>query len=92
MSQTATLQELLEYRLEQNNETQEDLVAITVGEQQVSYEQLSDYEGNTGFGGASLPNMQAWSSDYVYFKHVYDGAEAVLSVPRHMTDKAVRVP
>jgi len=92
MSRKSTLQELLNSALEENGETPADIFAVAVGGEGVTYEDLDDYEGNIGYGGASLPNMQAWTSDYVYFKHVYDGAESVRYVPRNMTDKAVRVP
>jgi len=92
MTTTKTLKELLDRALEENDETQSDIVSVAVADTVAVYSELSEYEGNTGYGSESLPNMQAWTSDYVYFKHVYDGSESVRYVPRNMTNKAVRVP
>lgn len=82
---TKTLRELLERELEKRNESHSDLVQISVDRANtgdLSIDDLDAYEGDVGFGGAALPNLFAWSKEYVYFKHVYDGAESVYSVPR----------
>jgi len=92
MSRINTLQGLLDSALEENNETRSDIVSVAVGDRVATYFELSEYEGDIGYGGGSLPNMQAWTSDYVYFKHVYDGAESVRYVPRNPTNESVRVP
>lgn len=80
-----TLRELLERELEKRNESPDDLVRITVDRANtgdLSLEDLEAYAGDVGFGAAALPNLYAWTQQYVYFKHVYDGAESVYSAPR----------
>jgi hypothetical protein len=92
MGRTRTLQDLLDGALEENDETRSDVVIAIVGDTVATYSELDEYEGDVGWGSASLPNMHAWTSDYVYFKHVYDGSESVRYVPRNPTNESLRVP
>jgi hypothetical protein len=84
-----TLYELLERELDTRDQSMSDLKAIRTSRDEglVYPERLKEFSGDTGFGSASLPNLYAWSDDYVYFKHVYDGAESVRSVPRNPSAK-----
>lgn len=87
----ATLYELLERELHEQDETPADVTVVTIsegsgwrpgGSKQVDVADLKDIHGDTGYGGASFPNLHAWTDKRVYFKVVYDGSEHVSSVPR----------
>lgn len=93
-----SLQQLLASELENQEEYAEDLedIRITAPGRQafsadkvasVTYGHLDDFEGDTGYGGESLPRLHAWTEDRVYFKVVYDGSERVQSVPRNPSDE-----
>lgn len=93
---TKTLKELLTRELEEQDETPEDIRYIRVsagvgygsqGSFEASFGDLEQFEGDTGFGGESLPRLYAWTVDRVYFKNVYDGAESVQSVPRNPSEE-----
>ena len=87
-----TLSDLLDYRLEKNGDTQEDITSVVIsktdwGEDseyyKVNVETLNMFEGDSGYGGEEFPDMIAWTDNYVYYKHVYDGSESVKSKPRN---------
>lgn len=100
-----TLQDLLNKELESQYESAIDIVEVRVsntgivpagekhssGHRIVSYEDLAEYTGDAGFGSQSFPNLYAWTKKRVYFKHVYDGAESVCSVPRNPCDEIPKV-
>lgn len=50
-----------------------------------------DREFNDGLGGSEVVPFLAWSENWVYFSHVYDGAESVYSVPRNVVLDGPRV-
>jgi hypothetical protein len=50
-------------------------------------ESVLDVEFDDGYGLAEGPNFTAWSQSRVFFPVVYDGAEAVGSVPRDPCDE-----
>lgn len=87
-----TLLDLLERELNRQDESIEDIEAITVGanrhqdEPETHHvddpEALAEWEGYTGHGLPELPNIHVWTEDRVYAKNVYDGAEGIRSVPR----------
>lgn len=39
-------------------------------------------EFDSGFGGVDGQPFFAWSRDFVYFCHAYDGSECIIRVPR----------
>ena len=81
--------------MKRQDETREDIEAIVIGpghwdsqketERIEDFEALAKYEGDTGFGLEQLPGFQMWTRERVYVKEVYDGAEAIRSVPRTPT-------
>jgi hypothetical protein len=60
----------------------EELVAVTLSDEEL------DREFDSGYGGSQGDAFTAWSENWVYFPAVYDGAEWVASVPRHPCDEA----
>jgi len=92
----ATLQSLLDSELTSQGESPEDIEStrVSVGDGwspdnsvEQSYDDLAEYEGDTGFGGERLPRLLAWTDDRVYFKVVYDGAESIGSAPRNPAEE-----
>ena len=88
-----TLQKLVMRELAEHDEIAADIVQITVGparyrdeiEHHVvdDFDELAEYEGDTGFGTQNLPAVYVWTDSRVYFKVHYDGSERVESVPRN---------
>lgn len=50
-----------------------------------------DREFSDGLGGSEGVPFLAWSKNWVYFTHVYDGAECIYSVPRNVLPNGPRV-
>lgn len=92
---SATLGELLRSELENREESVMDIEEIGIepmysrgnGREWVSIKELDEYEGSTGYGSESFPNVIAWTENRVYFKQCYDGAESITSVPRNPSDE-----
>lgn len=42
-----------------------------------------DQEFYSGYGTQQVPSFLAWSENYVYYVHEYDGSTGLLWVPRH---------
>lgn len=42
-----------------------------------------DIEFDSGYGGQDVPNFTAWSTNYVYFVHEYDGSTRLRQVRRN---------
>lgn len=57
-------------------ETFDDVISSTLTDEEL------DVTFDDGFGAPEGKHFTAWTSHYVYFPTVYDGAESVASVPR----------
>lgn len=51
---------------------------------------MLDYEYDTGFGGEDCNPIFAWSENWVYAVHEYDGSTGVVRLPRHPTTIAAK--
>lgn len=47
-------------------------------------------EFNSGYGGTEGHSFFAWSINWVYFCHTYDGAESIGRIPRDPSKEKVR--
>ena len=76
----ATWRKLIELRLKENGESFNDIIKITLTEEQL------DKRFDDDFGYQEGEPFTAWTKEYVYFPVVYDGSEWVSSVPRNPCD------
>ena len=72
----ATWRELLELCLKENKETFDDIIKITLIEEQL----------NETIGSIEDVPFTAWTKEYVYFPTAYDGSAWLSSVPRNPCD------
>lgn len=45
--------------------------------------EILDQSFDSGYGAQGVPSFVAWSDDYVYYVHEYDGATSLARVPRN---------
>ncbi len=78
-----TWRKLISDSLKENRDDWENLVAITLSEDEL------DREFDDGYGGTEGRYFTAWTEDNVYFPIVYDGGEWCGRVPRHPNGEAL---
>lgn len=82
MKKNTTWRELLSDELKDNGESWDDLVSITLSDEQL------DEKFYDGYGGSEGAPFTLWTTNRVYFPVVYDGSEWVGSVSRSPDGKA----
>lgn len=96
---STTLRAAITRELGRRGETWDDIQHITLAANYQSWAHDDD-EGppapdldrryDDGYGATNSDHFTAWTAHYVYFPECYDGAESVVSVPRHPCGEATK--